>query len=63
MAQSRGARSVFATAIGYGIVVLIAFFVLRLFVGALFGLIRAMVVLVVIGALVVLYLRLKLPGD
>jgi hypothetical protein len=63
MTSSRGARSLLATAVGCAIVAVIALFVLRLVIGAIFGLIRTIVVIVVIGGLVVLYLKLKLPDE
>lgn len=62
MAQSRG-RSLLGTVVGYVLVALIAYFVLRLFVGTIFWLIRTLIVVVIVGGLFTLYLRLKLPRD
>jgi tetrahydromethanopterin S-methyltransferase subunit C len=63
MASSRGTRSLFATAVGCVIVAVIAYFVLRFVVGTIFGLIRTIVVIAVLGGLLVLYLKLKLPDG
>ena len=63
MTASRDARSVLATVVGWIIVALVAYFVLRMFVGTIFWLIRTVVVVVVIGGLVALYLSLKSPPD
>jgi hypothetical protein len=62
MAQSRG-RSALATVVGYVVVALIAYFLLRLFVGTLFWLIRTVIVIVIIGGLLTLYFKLKLPKN
>lgn len=52
-----------ATAVGYVLVAIIVYFVLRAFVGTIFWLIRTVVVVAVIGGLLALYLKLKLPKD
>ncbi|MDQ1422705.1 MAG: hypothetical protein QOD72_203 [Acidimicrobiaceae bacterium] len=61
MAQSRSARSLLGTMVGYILVAVIVYFVLRIFVGAIFWLIRTIIVVVILGGLFMLYLRLKLP--
>ena len=61
MAQSRGARSLLGTVVGYVLVAVIAYFVLRLFIGTLFWLVRTIIVVVIIGGLFALYVRLKVP--
>jgi hypothetical protein len=63
MAQSRGGRSLLGTVVGYVLVAVIAYFVLRLFVGTIFWLIRTIIVILIIGGLFALYIRLKLPRD
>jgi threonine/homoserine/homoserine lactone efflux protein len=59
----RGTRSVLATAVGYVLVALVVYILLRFVIGTLFWLVRTVVVIVVIGGLFVLYLRLKSPRD
>ena len=63
MAQSRGGRSVLATLVGYLLVVVAAYFVLRLFIGSVFWLVRTAVVVVIIGGIITLYFWLKVPKD
>jgi hypothetical protein len=63
MAESRGARSGLATVVGYVLVAIIAYFVLRLVLGTIFWLIRTIVIIVVIGGLLLLYLNLKAPKE
>jgi uncharacterized membrane protein len=63
MPESRDARSALATVVGYVLVAIIAYLVLRAFVGTIFWLIRTVVVIVVIGGLLMLYLSLKAPKD
>lgn len=63
MAESRDARSALATVVGYVLVAIIAYIVLRTFVGTLFWLIRTIIVIVVIAGLFTLYLSLKAPKD
>jgi presenilin-like A22 family membrane protease len=63
MAESRDARSLLATVVGYILVALIGYFVLRMFLGTLFWLLRTIIVIVVIGGLFTLYLSLKAPRD
>ena len=63
MAQARGARSVLATIVGYVLVGVVAYFVLRWLAGTLFWLIRTLVVVLVIGLLLTLYVKLKLPKN
>ena len=52
-----------ATVVGYILVALIAYFVLRVFLGTIFLLLRTVIVIVVIGGLFTLYLSLKTPRD
>ena len=63
MANSRTARSALATVVGYVLVAVIAYFVLRMLFGTFFWLIRAIVVVVIIGGLFTLYVALKTPKD
>lgn len=50
-----------ATVVGYVLLALIAYFLLRLFVGTIFWLIRTLLVIAVVGGLFVLYIKLKTP--
>ena len=52
-----------ATVVGYVLVAIIAYFVLRIFVGTIFWLLRAVIVVVIIGGLFTLYLSLKTPRE
>jgi hypothetical protein len=61
MAQTRGGRSVLATLVGYLLVVVVAYFVLRLVVGTIFSLVRTIAVVVIIGGMITLYFWLKTP--
>lgn len=63
MSESRGPRSLLATSVGYVLVGLIAYLLLRFFVGTLFWLIRSAIVLVILVVLLGIYLSLKLPKD
>jgi hypothetical protein len=56
-----GARSLLATIVGYIIVALVVLILLRFIVGTVFWLIRAFVLVIVLLALLVIYLRLKSP--
>lgn len=58
-----GARSALATVVGYILVAIIAYFVLRLFLGTIFWLLRTIIVVVIIGGLFMLYLNLKAPDE
>ena len=57
------ARSFLATVVGYVLAALVAFWLLGAVVGTLRFLVRAVVTLVVIGALATLYLRLRTPRS
>jgi hypothetical protein len=61
MAQSRGARSLLGTVVGYVLLALIAYFLLRIYVGTIFWLLRTILVIAVVGGLFALYIKLKLP--
>ncbi len=63
MAESRDSRSMLATVVGYILVALIGYFVLRIFLGTIYWLLRTIIVIVVIGGLFTLYLSLKAPRD
>jgi hypothetical protein len=63
MAQPRSARSLLATVVGYVLLALIAYFLLRVFVGTIFWLIRTILVIAVLGGLFALYVKLKVPKD
>jgi len=52
-----------ATMVGYLLVVVIAIVAFRFVLGTLFWLLRTVLVVVVIGGLLVLYLKLKTPDD
>ncbi len=57
----RPARSLLATMVGYVLVAVIAYIALQLFIGTIYWLLRTIVVILVIGGLLTLYLKLKLP--
>jgi hypothetical protein len=63
MAASTGARSAMATAVGWILVVVIGLVVARWVLGSILWLFRWALILVVIGGLLTVYLRLKLPKD
>ena len=63
MAESRDARSLAATAVGWVLVAVVGYFVLRFFLGSFFWLIRTVIVILVIGGLFTLYVSLKSPKD
>jgi hypothetical protein len=63
MPESRDARSLLATAVGWVLVAIVAYFVLRFFVGTFFWLIRTVIVVLIVGGLFTLYLSLKSPKD
>ena len=52
-----------ATIVGYVIVAIVVLVLFRFVVGTIFWLIRALFVIVVLVALVVVYLRLKSPDE
>ena len=52
-----------ATVVGYILVAIIAYFVLRTVVGPICWLLRAVIVLFIIGGLFTLYLSLKTPRE
>ena len=63
MAQARGGRSLLATMVGYVLVAVIAYIVVRMMVGTIFWLTRTIIVVVIVGGLLTLYLNLKLPKE
>jgi hypothetical protein len=63
MAESTGARSAMATVVGWILVVVIGLVVARWVLGSILWLFRWALILVVIGGLLTVYLRLKLPKD
>jgi hypothetical protein len=63
MAETTSARSAMATVVGWVLVVIVALVVARWVLGSILWLFRWALILVVVGALLTLYLRLKLPKD
>jgi hypothetical protein len=61
MARARSARSVLATLVGYVLIAVLAYVLLGAVIGTLRWIVRTVLVVVVIGALLSLYLRLKSP--
>lgn len=57
------ARSLLATVVGYILVALVAFWLLGAVIGTLRFIIRAVLTLVLLGALLALYLKLKTPRS
>jgi hypothetical protein len=57
------ARSLLATVVGYVLVALVAFWLLGAVIGTLRFVIRAVLTLVLLGALLALYLKLKTPRS
>lgn len=63
MAETTSARSAMATVVGWVLVVIVALVVARWVLGSILWLFRWALILVVVGGLLTLYLRLKLPKD
>jgi hypothetical protein len=63
MAEPTGTRSAMATVVGWILVVVIGLVVARWVLGSILWLFRWALILVVIGGLLTVYLRLKLPKD
>lgn len=63
MAESAGTRSALASIVGWVLVVVVAIVALRWVLGSIIWLFRWALILVVIGGLLTVYLRLKLPKD
>ena len=63
MGQSTSARSAIASVVGWVLVVVIALVALQFVIGSIIWLFRWLLILAVIGGLLTLYLRLKLPKD
>ncbi len=63
MTATRTPRSLLATLVGYVLVAIIAWVLLRFVLGTIFWLIRTVIVILVIGGLLALYLSLKTPKD
>ena len=61
MATEDGARSLLATIVGYVIVAFVVVVVFRFVAGTFFWVIRTVVIVVIFGALVAIYLKLKSP--
>ena len=61
--RPRTARSLAASAIGWIIVVIIAFWLVRLAFGTVFWFVRSVIWIVVLAGLVWLYFRLRGGGD
>lgn len=59
--MSPAPRSLLATIVGYVIVGLVVLFLFRFVAGTFFWVIRTLFVIVIFGALVALYLKLKSP--
>jgi hypothetical protein len=52
---------VLGTLVGYLLVAVVAYFVLRLVIGTIFSLVRTIAVVVIIGGMITLYFWLKTP--
>ena len=59
--EGSGARSLLATIVGYVIVGLVVLFLFRFIAGTFFWVLRTLFVVVIFGALVAIYLKLKSP--
>ncbi len=59
--EDSGARSLLATIVGYVIVAFVVVVVFRFVAGTFFWVIRTVVIVLIFGALVALYLKLKSP--
>ena len=57
------ARSLLATVVGWVLAALVAFWLLGALIGTLRFVLRAVITIVVLGALLTLYLRLKTPRS
>ena len=60
---SNRARSVLATVVGYVIVALVAYWLFGALIGTIRWLVRAVLTIVVLGALATVYLKLKTPRS
>jgi len=63
MATPGRARSALATVIGYVIVGIVVWYLLRFLLGTIFWLVRTFLLLFVLFALIVLYFKLKTPKN
>jgi hypothetical protein len=61
MTQRSGLRSMAATLVGYLIVIIVVLILFKFIVGTILWVLRAVLVVVVLGALLTIYLRLKSP--
>lgn len=63
MAETRGARSLLATVVGWIVAALIVWFLFGWLVGTLLWVLRTILVIVVILGLLMLYFKLKTPKE
>lgn len=63
MAESTDARSALASIVGWILVVVVAVVAMRWVLGSVLWLLRWALIFVVIGVLLTVYLRLKMPRD
>jgi len=63
MPESRDARSLLASAVGWILVLIVGYLVLRFFLGSFFWLIRTIIIIAIVGGLFALYVNLKSPSD
>lgn len=63
MAESTDARSALASVVGWILVVVVAVVAMRWVLGSVLWLLRWALIFVVIGVLLTVYLRLKMPRD
>ena len=59
--EDGGGRSLLATVVGYVIVAFVVVIVFRFVAGTFFWVIRTLFIVLILGALVALYLKLKSP--
>lgn len=63
VAETPSPRSMLATVVGYALVAVIAYVVLKMFLGTIFWLLRSVLVVALLGGLLLLYLNLKAPDP
>ncbi len=63
MANSRSARSILATVIGWVVVAIVVWFLFGALVGTILWILRTILIIAVILGLVTLYFKLKSPKE
>lgn len=63
MANSRGARTILATVIGWVVVALVVWFLFGALVGTILWILRTILIIAVILGLITLYFKLKSPKE